>query len=259
MKKCSCCKVEKDNSDFTKNKSNSDGLEIYCKPCRKLKKQVEYLKHKDKYLARSEKQRKENPEKVSEVKKLCRLKKIDQYKERAKAYRVENKESIVASNKLYREKNKDLINARDRKYYQRNRANYLQKQAEYQKLNAEARNAYTRQYRKSRRKTDRLFGIRQNMRARFRYELAKRGDSTHIKANEYLGCSWLFLRDYLAQKFTDGMSWNNYGEWHIDHIMPLASANTKDDLIKLCHYSNLQPLWAFDNLSKGAKIPDKAA
>lgn len=198
--------MEKDNSDFTKNKSNRDGFGIYCKPCRKVKKQAEYLKHKDKYLARSEKQRKENPEKVSEVKRLCRLKKIDQYKERAKAYRIANKESLLESEKIYRESNKDVIKARNSKYKSKNRIALREKQSEYQKLNAEARNAYTRQYRKNRRKTDRLFGIRENMRARFRYEFAKRGDLIHIKANEYLGCSWVFLRGHLTQRFTDGMS-----------------------------------------------------
>ena len=50
------------------------------------------------------------------------------------------------------------------------------------------------------------------------------------------------------------MSWDNYGEWHIDHIIPLASATTEEGVLKLYHYSNLQPLWAKDNLSKGSKI-----
>lgn len=52
------------------------------------------------------------------------------------------------------------------------------------------------------------------------------------------------------------MTWENRGEWHIDHIIPLASASTEEELLALCHYTNLQPLWAFDNLSKGAKIID---
>ena len=55
------------------------------------------------------------------------------------------------------------------------------------------------------------------------------------------------------------MCWNNYGDWQVDHITPLASAQTKEDLVKLCHYSNLQPLWAFDNRVKGAKLPDMVA
>mgnify|MGYP002132731409 FL=1 len=49
------------------------------------------------------------------------------------------------------------------------------------------------------------------------------------------------------------MTWDNYGDWHIDHIIPLNSAQTEEDLYKLCHYSNLQPLWALDNLKKGSK------
>ena len=49
------------------------------------------------------------------------------------------------------------------------------------------------------------------------------------------------------------MSWENHGEWHIDHKKPLASAKTEEELKKLCHYTNLQPLWALDNIRKGAK------
>jgi hypothetical protein len=49
------------------------------------------------------------------------------------------------------------------------------------------------------------------------------------------------------------MSWENHGEWHIDHIVPLSSAITEEELRKLSHYTNLQPLWATDNLSKGSK------
>jgi hypothetical protein len=71
-----------------------------------------------------------------------------------------------------------------------------------------------------------------------------------------LGCSYQDFIIYLEQKFTDGMSWKNYGlyGWHIDHIIPLSSAKNEIDLEKLCHHTNLQPLWAKDNLSKGDKI-----
>ena len=64
------------------------------------------------------------------------------------------------------------------------------------------------------------------------------------------------LKIYLESKFVEGMSWNNYGlyGWHIDHIIPLSSANTEDEIYKLCHYTNLQPLWSEDNLKKGCKI-----
>lgn len=259
MKKCSCCKQHKPLSDFTKSKSNKDGFGIYCFPCRKDKKKAEYLRNRDKYLARSEKQRKENPENVSEIKKQCYLKKLDQYKQKQRRYYEENRDAVLAQARRYRETNKKLIRERDNAYKARNRSILNKKQSEYQKINAEKLNEYRRKYTKQRRAKDRMFAIRLNMRTRFKFELAKRGEIKSIKANRYLGCTWVFLKDYLAGKFVDGMSWDNYGEWHVDHIIPLASAQTKDELIKLCHYSNLQPLWAFDNLSKGAKMPDIAA
>jgi hypothetical protein len=71
-----------------------------------------------------------------------------------------------------------------------------------------------------------------------------------------LGCTVADLKMYLESLFQPGMTWDNYGlrGWHIDHIVPLASAKTSDELAKLCHYSNLQPLWWIDNLKKGAKL-----
>ena len=74
------------------------------------------------------------------------------------------------------------------------------------------------------------------------------------KTLDLVGCSTEFLREYLERQFKDGMSWENYGSWHIDHIIPLSSANNSEEINKLCHYSNLQPLWAHENLSKGGKI-----
>lgn len=72
-----------------------------------------------------------------------------------------------------------------------------------------------------------------------------------------LGCSIEELKSHLESKFHEGMSWDNYGKdgWHIDHIKPLASYDLSDpeEFKRACHYSNLQPLWAEDNLRKGSK------
>lgn len=79
-----------------------------------------------------------------------------------------------------------------------------------------------------------------------------------FRTQEYLGCSYLELRAWLESHFLEGMSWDNYGEWHIDHYVPLAyfdPCNKKDNLIAW-HYRNLRPLWAKDNIAKGNKLPD---
>lgn len=75
-------------------------------------------------------------------------------------------------------------------------------------------------------------------------------------AIENLGCSIEDCRVHLENKFQSGMSWNNYGQWHIDHIVPLSKFNLaiSEELKQACHYTNLQPLWSEDNLSKGAKV-----
>ena len=71
---------------------------------------------------------------------------------------------------------------------------------------------------------------------------------------DILGCSFEFFASHITSQFTEGMTLENYGEWHLDHIIPLATATTREDVVRLNHYTNFQPLWAKDNLSKGSKI-----
>ena len=83
-----------------------------------------------------------------------------------------------------------------------------------------------------------------------RYIVNKKGKSYE----EILGETFDNVRLHIERQFKEGMSWSNFGEWHIDHIIPLASGNNKDEWSKLNHYKNLQPLWAIENLQKGARV-----
>jgi hypothetical protein len=89
------------------------------------------------------------------------------------------------------------------------------------------------------------------------YEFLKRNNITkRNKTFEIVGCTPEFLKEYLANLFIEDMSWENYGRngWSIDHIIPLSSVSTKEEIYKLCYYTNLQPLWERDNIIKGNKI-----
>lgn len=99
-----------------------------------------------------------------------------------------------------------------------------------------------------------LFKIKDNCRNRIRKVL--NGWSKSASSQQLIGCSWLELRTYLESQFSEGMTWENYGKfgWHIDHIIPLSSAKTLEEIEKLCHYTNLQPLWWRDNIVKSNKI-----
>ena len=78
-----------------------------------------------------------------------------------------------------------------------------------------------------------------------------------MKSEEILGCSFQHFKDHIESQFTNGMNWLNHGEWHLDHKVPLALANNVDELIKLNHWTNFQPLWSGDNLSKGDVLLDE--
>lgn len=69
--------------------------------------------------------------------------------------------------------------------------------------------------------------------------------------SEAIGCSQAHLRAHMEVRFTDGMIWERYGQWEVDHIVPLSAAGSLAELVRLCHYQNLQPLWKRDNLIKG--------
>ena len=95
--------------------------------------------------------------------------------------------------------------------------------------------------------------IRQSVRKSFK----RNGYTKKSKTYGILGNDWETVKKHFEFLFQPGMSWDNHGEWEIDHIIPLSSGKTEEDVIKLCHYKNLQPLWKEDNRKKGNKLPDK--
>jgi hypothetical protein len=170
--------------------------------------------------------------------------------ERSKKYYIKNREKQLSRRKEYRIKNKEKIQSQKKEYYINNREKQLSREKEYQIKNRKNINVYE----KNRRLNDPIFKLTKNVRNRLRQYLKTTGIAKSKTTFDIVGCSPPELKEHLEKQFTEGMSWNNRGEWHIDHIIPLSSAKTEDELYRLCHYTNLQPLWAEDNIKKSNKI-----
>lgn len=149
--------------------------------------------------------------------------KIDNYKKR---YLLKNKQKVFLQHKLYQQKNKDKINLYHRNYYKKNHSKIRK---------------YFNSYNKSRRKTDINFKLSCNLRTRL--YCAIRGNYKAGSAIKDLGCSIKKFKIYIASLWKDGMNWSNYGKWHLDHKIPLSKFNLKNrnEFLKACHYSNIQP------------------
>jgi hypothetical protein len=111
------------------------------------------------------------------------------------------------------------------------------------------------EYNKKQYNTNPYFKAVSSMRTRINKLLREKGADKFNNFYKYLGCSKDDFIKYFEAKFKEGMTWDNHGEWHIDHIKPCASFNLleEDEQKKCFHYTNLQPLWAAENLSKGCK------
>lgn len=167
------------------------------------------------------------------------LRQTDKYKEyeRERTKKRSQTEQWKEYQKFYR----GLVDVKDKskQHRKQNREKYLQ---------------WTRDYH-NRKKQDPLYVLEKQMR-RIVWKTIKE-KTKHTK--EIIGCDKKQLMKHLENQFTEGMSWKNYGidGWHIDHIIPISSAKTKEEKIKLNHYTNLQPLWAEDNLRKSNKISEE--
>jgi hypothetical protein len=108
--------------------------------------------------------------------------------------------------------------------------------------------------RKKRESIDPKFKLKRKLRSVLRGSFRRKGYGKNTKSQVILGIGYEELVKYFETLFQEGMTWDNIGSWHIDHIIPLSVANNEEDIFKLCHYKNLQPLWAKDNLEKSDKI-----
>lgn len=220
MKNCIKCGLEKDLDLFVKGKNS-------CKDCQSEYIKNYYLKNKEKILQNEKSKYEQNRLSILEKKKL--VQKTDEEKlnknNYLREYRIKNKEKIKEKRKEYNSLNKEKIKDKRRKRY------------------------------KERYQSDIDFKLRRIFRNLLKRTIVYKTNST---AN-ILGYTYLELKVNIESKFSEGMSWENYGEWEIDHIIPISSFDLKVTGPEIVHaLDNLQPLWKKDNINKSNKIEWKS-
>jgi hypothetical protein len=218
MKTCSKCKLEKLESEFYKNPRSKYLLNYSCKTCFKN------LVRKRSVFLNSTKPKRINKTDNPNYKKEYIIKNKELLKEKRKIYYKKNKDKLLANNKKYYEKNKKYINRKN---------NLLKK-----KKDSEC------SLRKSKARISDLI----------RKSIKKNGYTKRSRTFHILGCDFLFFKEYIESQFKNGMKWDNI---HLDHIKPISTATTEKEVLELNHYTNFQPLFVKDNLSKSNKLIEK--
>ena len=140
------------------------------------------------------------------------------------------------------------------RYYNVDKFVYKGNEKEYLKKYAKAHTKQTYQKHKERMKNDDVYRLKHKIRNFIYSSFVRRSAPKNDRTESILGCSFMDFKKHIEKQFKEGMTFDNYGEWQIDHIIPLSTANTIDEVKKLCHYTNLQPLWASENRKKSDKI-----
>lgn len=230
MKKCTKCDIKKNLCLFGKDSKSKDGFKSVCKDCRNQENKI---------------YRGKNLSKISEYHKKNYLEKRDEILQRNNLWLSENKEKKKEIDRKYREeKNELIVNNRIRFFEKKPHIKLIYQKKYYinnkEKIKIKNKDPWNR--------------FKHNVRSR----LSKYLNIKNIRKNNttfnIIGCTPEFLKEHLEIQFNNGMSWDNYGNWHIDHIIPLSLAKNEEEVYNLCRYTNLQPLWAEDNLKKSNKI-----
>lgn len=177
-----------------------------------------------------------------------------QCKECEKEYRLKNREKQIIYMKQYYKNNKEILSNKNKIY----RENHKEEKRKQNKLYRETHKKERNIKELKRKEKDNIYKLKCNIRGMIKNSFRRRGFKKKQKGEEIYGCSVNELIEHLIKTYE-----NNYNEkwdWkylknvHVDHIIPLASANTEEDVKKLCHYTNLQLLKSKDNLDKKDKL-----
>lgn len=191
-----------------------------------------------------------------------RAKHRERLKLQAREYRKQNAEKIRARRKQRRAENFDKIRAQERAGYARNLASKRAADKRYRDAVKADPIRWARKLKtiadgaRNRRHANPHLQIAGDLRARIWGALHRGRGEKSKSTQDLIGCTFPFLRKWIEAKFKRGMSWENYGEWVVDHVIPVAKFDLTNPAhqSRCFHYTNLQPLWKIENLIKHDKI-----
>lgn len=274
-KKCRRCGLEKSLDEFYVKKTNSDGYRSYCKLCdSEINAQHRYFINSQNadYVKQKELER-TNEELLKENRRKCsvcgEIKEVEEfyYRKDNNKYRSECKKCFnelhAEKHKIYRDTHKEHYKQYAKEYLEKNRDVIIKKKRDYNRNNFEKRRQYRldhledyRQYYHTRKEVDPLYKFVIQVRNIIRDSVKRKGYTKKSKTFDIIGCDFETFIKHLKQTFKDnyGYDWDEKEAVHIDHIIPLATAKSEEDVLKLCHYTNLQLLKPKDNMSKQDKL-----
>lgn len=246
-KVCKNCGVEKSIDEFRINK----GYHLNkCKKC-EYEYQKQYRKTNTEFIKKDKERKKiyyfEHKDKITEYNKKYKEEHKEELKIKTKLYRARNRDIILEKDKInskkYRENHKEYFKEYNKKYYSKNKNILLKKQ-------------YI--YKKEKMNTDDIFKFKENIRKSIRESFRRKKMLKKLTTEKILGCDINMLIEHLIKtyenNYNEKWNWNYLKNVHIDHIIPLFKTNNEKEIIKLCHYTNLQLLKKEDNLSKKDKL-----
>ena len=182
----------------------------------------------------------------------CKKCTINRHQEYLKQYKIQHQDDLKKYNSQYYQERRQQKIEYQKQYYQEHK----QEKAKYDKTFREKYKPIKNKRELERLHNDNLYHLKQQLRRCIYASFKKKGFYKKNYTQEIVGCDYDFFINYILQTYKDnyGIEWDGNEPIHIDHKTPLATATTEKDIIKLCHYSNLQLLKAHDNLIKGAKL-----
>jgi len=249
-KVCSKCGIEKEICEFHKCSKTLSGYRAKCKLCINEESRDYSQNNREIRNKIQQEWRSNNEEKVKEYRKKYYDNDPEKNRKKSREWRENNKDKVKKQLKKYYENNLEYHKERKKLWIEKNKERRNEYQKNWRKNNKE----HINYYKKSRYKNDLLHKLIINCRNRINSFLKTKNIAKTNKTFEIIGCIPEDLKKYIETQFKNGMSWDNRSEWHIDHIIPLSSAKTEEEIYKLCHYTNLQPLWASENMKKSNKL-----